>query len=323
MSQQASTALAQWTTHNIVRDDVTDAWQAALGDNYRSWQVTQAVEPTFEASIRNRDISGMRVVECVCDPCSGRRISQHISRDGESFIGVQVTKAGRERFHFGGETINVGPGDLVIWTSATPTEFTVTERLHKVSLVLPWLDIQERLPKGTRFDGTVIDSRNGIGAVLFSHMDSLSRQMDILAPADHSAIRRATLELLVAAMSYRVDAPAMGLAKSYLKRLQDYILAHLQDEDLSIAAIAEANHMSVRYVHMLFAQIDQSASTWIRHQRLERCREDLCSGLFRERSVAEIAYRWGFNDPAHFSRVFKERYGTNPSQSRQAKDGTR
>jgi methylphosphotriester-DNA--protein-cysteine methyltransferase len=28
----------------------------------------------------------------------------------------------------------------------------------------------------------------------------------------------------------------------------------------------------------------------------------------------EIAFRWGFNDAAHFSRVFKAQYGVSPRQ---------
>ena len=90
-------------------------------------------------------------------------------------------------------------------------------------------------------------------------------------------MRRATLELLTAAMSHRVETPQRGLARRYLIQLQDYILANLQDERLSPTSMAAANHMSPRYVHMLFAQIGASASAWICTQRLERCRDDLRS----------------------------------------------
>jgi AraC-like DNA-binding protein len=309
--------LAQWSTGEVVPADATDAWEAALSDNYGLWQVSKAVDAGFAASVRNRNVSGLRVVECVCDPCTGRRMPQLINRETSSFIGVQITKSGRERFRFGGEVISIGPGDLVIWTSDHPTEFTVTEKLHKVSLVLPWSDIQDRLPRGPRFSGTVIDSRTGIGAVLFSHIDSLARQLEVLDDDDHAAVRRATLELLAAAMNHRVDTPQRGLAMRYLQQLQDYILANLQDESLTPTRIAEANHMSARYVHMLFAQIGVSVSSWIRLQRLERCREDLGSRAYRDTGVAEIAYAWGFNDATHFSRVFKQQYGIGPRDFRE------
>jgi AraC-like DNA-binding protein len=311
----------RWSTDTIARSDTTEAWQAALTDNYGEWQLTRSVDPGFTASIRDRDFNGVRVVECVCDPCTGRRLPQLIAREAQPTIGVQITKAGRERFHFGGEDISLGAGDLVIWTSSQPTEFTVTERLHKVSLVLPWAEIQERLPRGSAFTGTVIDSRVGIGAVLYSHVDSLARQLDVFTENDHAAVRRATLELLVAAMSHRVDVPQRGLALRTLKQLQDYILAHLQDEHLSPTRLAAANHMSPRYVHLLFAQIGVSASTWIREQRLERCRDDLRHRAHRDCSIAEIAYAWGFSDPSHFTRVFKQRFGVGPREYREA--GTR
>jgi AraC-like DNA-binding protein len=309
--------LRQWTTKGLSPSDSTDAWQDALQQNYGRWQVTQAVEPGFSAQVRNRDFNGLRVVECVCDPCTGRRVPQLIAQDDAAYIGVQITRSGSERFHLGGDNIAVGSGDLVIWTSDQPTEFTVVEKLHKVSLILPWSDIRDRLPRGAKFSGTVIDSRSGIGAVLFSHVDNLATHLEAFSENDQASVRRATLELLCAAMSYRVDAPPKGLAQRYLKQLQEYILRNLQDEHLSPKSIASANHMSSRYVHMLFAQLGVSVSAWIREQRLQRCREDLQSSRYRDSSVSEIAYTWGFLDSAHFSRIFKQRFGLNPREYRE------
>jgi AraC-like DNA-binding protein len=308
----------EWSTEGLVRSDSTDAWEAALTENYGQWQVSQAVAAGFSASIRNRDFNGVRLVECVCDPCTGRRLPQFIERAPEPYIGVQITKAGRERFHFGDEDINLEAGDMVIWSGSQPTEFTVMERLHKVSLVLPWADVQERLTRGSGFTGTVLDSRVGIGAVLYSHVDSLARQLDVFSENDNAAVRRATLELPTAAMSHRVDVPQRGLAQRYLKQLQDHILSNLQDEQLSPTTIAAANNMSSRYVHLLFAQIGVSASSWIRTQRLERCKEDLRNRAYRDSSIAEISYAWGFTDPSHFTRIFKQQYGVGPREYRES-----
>jgi AraC-like DNA-binding protein len=44
----------------------------------------------------------------------------------------------------------------------------------------------------------------------------------------------------------------------------------------------------------------------IRQRRLERCHADLAG---TDHTVAAVAARWGFADPAHFSRLFKARYG--------------
>lgn len=312
----ASPSAAWWSTEQFKQLDRTEAWEEALCVNYRPWQVPEHVDQAFSAQLRHRDLAGLRVVECICDPCHGRRLKHHVAGDDAAYIGVQITKAGREYFRSGDDTVAVGSGDLVIWTSDRPTEFTVTERLHKVSLILPWGEVQERLPKVSSFRGTVLDSRAGIGAVLYSHIDALAGQLDVLGHGDISAVRRATYELLAAAMSYRIDSDPQPLSRQYLKRMQDYILDRLQDVELSPTSISQAHGISPRYLHMLFAQTGQSVSAYIRHQRLERCREALASASYKDRSVAEVAYQWGFNDAAHFSRVFKNQYGHSPSEHR-------
>ncbi|GAA2788117.1 hypothetical protein GCM10010470_23340 [Saccharopolyspora taberi] len=55
---------------------------------------------------------------------------------------------------------------------------------------------------------------------------------------------------------------------------------------------------------------------WIRQRRLERCRRDLTNPHLRQRPVHAIAARWGFTDPAHFSRIFRAAYGLSPSDYR-------
>jgi AraC-like DNA-binding protein len=55
---------------------------------------------------------------------------------------------------------------------------------------------------------------------------------------------------------------------------------------------------------------------FIRRQRLERVMSDLADGAQRGRSIAEIAYGWGFADWSTFSRAFKAAFGITPSEAR-------
>ena len=48
---------------------------------------------------------------------------------------------------------------------------------------------------------------------------------------------------------------------------------------------------------------------WIREKRLSKAHEMLQSSAL---SVADIAYSLGFENPTHFSRIFKQHYGTAP-----------
>ncbi|MBR1514511.1 MAG: helix-turn-helix transcriptional regulator [Bacteroidales bacterium] len=54
----------------------------------------------------------------------------------------------------------------------------------------------------------------------------------------------------------------------------------------------------------------ESPARWIREQRLRKAHEMLQTTSL---SVADIAYSLGFENPTHFSRIFKESYGMPPS----------
>ncbi|MDG9673642.1 helix-turn-helix domain-containing protein [Micromonospora sp. DH14] len=53
----------------------------------------------------------------------------------------------------------------------------------------------------------------------------------------------------------------------------------------------------------------------IRAKRLAQCRRDLANPLVRQ-PIHAIAARWGFRDKAHFSRLFRARYGRSPQAYR-------
>jgi AraC-like DNA-binding protein len=113
-----------------------------------------------------------------------------------------------------------------------------------------------------------------------------------------------------------VDAsPGSGTrADALLARMRRYALEHLHDPGLGPEQIARAHFVSTRYVHKLFAASGCGVSAWIREQRLERAMHDLRESS--DASIASIASRWGYGDPASFSRVFRQTYGCSPRDLR-------
>jgi AraC-like DNA-binding protein len=55
---------------------------------------------------------------------------------------------------------------------------------------------------------------------------------------------------------------------------------------------------------------------YIWERRLEACSRDLRDPRLAARTVSELAFGRGFNDAAHFSRAFRERFGCSPRQWR-------
>jgi len=86
----------------------------------------------------------------------------------------------------------------------------------------------------------------------------------------------------------------------------------LHNPDLDVKCIAQTVGLSQRYVHRLFSHEPLHLMQWVKAQRLEQCRHALSLDPFR--TISEVAYSWGFNDPAHFSKAFRKHFGFCPSE---------
>ena len=100
-------------------------------------------------------------------------------------------------------------------------------------------------------------------------------------------------------------------------QIHEFIQQRLGDPRLCPDIIAAAHRVSTRYLHLLFQEQGLTpVAGWIRERRLERCRHDLANPSQQGRPIHAIAARWGFPDPAHFSRTFRTAYGMSPRDYR-------
>jgi AraC-like DNA-binding protein len=107
-------------------------------------------------------------------------------------------------------------------------------------------------------------------------------------------------------------ADALGAREHYHRqRIHNYVLTHLAEQALSVESIAHAIGLSPRHVHRLYAGRGMPLMRWIWAERLDRCRAELTATDGRQ-PISAVAYAWGFSDPAHFSRAFRQRFGISP-----------
>lgn len=305
-----------WLSEEFPPAERTEAWQAALCRSYQEWTLTQAVSPDFRAHLVRHEFDDLSLINTICDPCEGQRDHQMVKRDADIHIGIQLSESGSERFHSGGHCLEVGAGDLIVWTTANAMRFEVTRTLHKVTLMLPWRLLRERFPGHKEPPaGGRLESCHGIGHLLVSHMRAMASELLLLDQHLMGAVSRSLLELVNAALHH--DA-RVARDNSSIKRqlIREYILGHLHDDALSPATIASAHQISLRQLHLLFQPEDMSVSRFILQKRLEACRDMLSDPTFNHLQIAEIAYSKGFNSMSHFSRVFKAAFDHTPNELR-------
>ena len=105
-----------------------------------------------------------------------------------------------------------------------------------------------------------------------------------------------------------------GLPKKMLKQAIEYINTHL-GENLSLAAMAAALHISPYYFCRLFKQsTGMSPHRYLMQQRLDHAKQLL---RLPELTVTRIAIECGFANQSHFAKYFRRHTGVSPTQFRQ------
>ncbi|MEE9364351.1 MAG: ATP-binding protein [Cellulophaga sp.] len=99
----------------------------------------------------------------------------------------------------------------------------------------------------------------------------------------------------------------------FLHKAIQLIHEDISDSDFGTVQLAFKLHLSESQVYRkLKAITDKSTAVFIRSIRLQRGKELLQT---TDKTVSEIAYEVGFNDPSWFSKAFKEEFGFAPSEA--------
>jgi signal transduction histidine kinase/CheY-like chemotaxis protein/AraC-like DNA-binding protein/ligand-binding sensor domain-containing protein len=130
------------------------------------------------------------------------------------------------------------------------------------------------------------------------------------------ALRRKLQQRYASAQTTLPPAPDAGvqMEDAFLLRFRQIVEARLDDSSLTGEDVCRQLGMSYPVVYRkLSALTGRSLNVYIRLIRLQKAAE-LLSGSTR--TVSEIAYDTGFNDPKFFSRVFAEEFKTTPTEFR-------
>ena len=222
-----------------------------------------------------------------------------------------VEQAGREAA--------LEPGDFTVVDWSRPARWaTASERA--VSLMFPRALLTLPHHEVAQLGGVRISSHHGAGALFSSFARQVVAHLDDYGVADGIRLGTTMVDLLAAALAARLGRedglPADTREEALRRRVHAFVERRLADPTLSPAVIADAHHVSVRYLYKLFEGRHRGVAAWIRERRLERSRRDLLDPGLAVRPVSAIAARWGLTDPAHFSRLFRAAYGVPPLEYR-------
>ena len=246
--------------------------------------------------------------------------SQQLARACDtSYLKIVAPWQGSAAVEQHGRQAWVRPGGWAIYDTTGSYEIGNPERVEHLIVMLPKEQLIER---GLRLEPLMarhVGGTQGIARVALETMRSTWQELPSMSETAARGAGEMIVELVrLSLQELAGQASGATQLEALRDRIRDHIGQHLRDPRLSIDAIAQSLNCSKRLLHKAFSEEDDTLAHHIQRRRLQACMRDLRNPALATRTITDIAFAWGFNSGAHFSRVFREHTGVSPSDFRAA-----
>ncbi len=259
-----------------------------------------------------------------CELRTWRRSFSHVREDKtDNFLAVFPLSAPLPISQSGRSAI-AEPGSAVLLTTNKPFEGACAEHDSAFVVRLPGSLVRQHVPHIDECVARSVFMQRGVGKMLRSLVEFLVEDRNDYSASQADRFGEILLDTFV---NVALEAPELAQfqdtrCESAHSRVYEcakaFIESNLSNPELDPAMVAEHCRISVSYLHAAFAASSQRVGAYIRESRLQRCRETLRNPAQRNKSITEIAMRWGFNCCPSFNRAYRAQFGKSPSEDRAA-----
>jgi AraC-like DNA-binding protein len=272
----------------------------------------------FRIRVRRLSSPSGRFAELVATPMKLSRTKYHHSHDGLDMVGLTLM-LGAEVYHqFGavGRPAVVGPRQILVKDFTRPATALWQTSAHRgLNLHLPRHTVEAAVgDKMRHLHGTVL-SPAGLSQMLETQLLALSDIAPRLKSMVRAAALDATVELAVSVLRCELGARIEDEANNagLFAAAQVFIKRHLASPRLSPALIARQLGCSRAHLYRVFAGQGETIANHLRELRLQSAHDLIAGDIGSNPRISSVAYRCGFEDPVHFARLFRQRFGLTPS----------
>jgi len=263
---------------------------------------------------------GLTVYDIEIDPVIIERNPNHISEDSNQDYFLSTLIYGKVSIRQTDTEYTLEPGQLALIAGGLPytTKYEIPSR--RLIVRIPNHVFKERLLSCNQNIVMGNLPSDGLGHIVNELLKTVAFEAQTLSITELYTLTQSLLELTGALARSTLksdDLKPVSKQSALLNRIYAYLEENFMDSDLTPEKVANANKISTRYLHSLFSQSGATVLKWVWERRLRAARNDLLDPSQLQARISEIAFRRGFNDSAHFSRSFRNRFGISPTELRE------
>jgi AraC-like DNA-binding protein len=304
----------------VAASERVDYWSQASRDIYHPVQIASDAGDRFSARMWGDELSSIGLFRLATAPNTMSRTAKQIAAGDPECLHLKILLRGRMHAAQGHRSDVLGPGDMTMYDTSQPAVFRADESFEAIVLRLPKETLGAHSAKMAAHTALRIPGSCGLPRLAAQFFCGVAAGLaDGTIARDDVNVAERIIDLVRGVYTDRIDSDQPTRLRSRTELLlhaKAYVEANLSDPCLGPAQIARACSISTRYLHRLFEQEGQTVSEWIRTERLHRCRHDLLDPAFADHTIIAIATRWGLPNLPHFSRLFRNAYGSSPREFR-------
>lgn len=312
--------MEKYSTIGLPTNGRTAAWNALYASRMSQVEFTPADKQGFGAELSIGTLGPVKLAKLTMDCYSVERSKDHINDSRPRIYSLLLQAKGSSVIHHCGHESNLNEGDFVLVDTGLPHFFDTKDFSVTIMVRVPPPLLREYLPTPEQFSGLRLGHAIGLAGTLGAMVESLSERVgNGISPDHEDRVARHLLDMI--SMSYTAGFDLSGESAVLWRRRNDiisFIEDNLRDPELSSASIATSLNLSPRYLRAVFSVSGEKISAFILRRRLEECARQMKNPAWNGHTLTEIAFSWGFNSAAHFTRCFRDKFGMAPREYRSA-----
>ena len=297
------------------RDDELDRWREEVTSAYMAVDVVPNLrdgDQPHVSAFTTGALGSLKIFEVTGSAVDVRRTRATIRRSDPGLVKVAVQLRGRGLIAQRDRQAVLTPGDFVVYDTSEPYLLRWENDYTLFVVMFPRSALKMSANGISSITAVPIRADHGVGALVSRFLSGLRLGLSAGSLNSNPRFEEAAIDLVCASVSDQASQINGALGATILASAKSFIDRHHADPALDPSMVAAAHHISPRYLRKLFAAAGITVAGCIKERRLERCRYDLEDRSLLRDSIGTICARHGYVDSAHFSRLFKQRYGLSP-----------